>query len=128
MSTFLECGWTSWIMTVMTLAAAACGIAAVVLAARRNAAGKVLGGVTLALSLAVVGAGHAGETLGRAKADAATSSQALDPASRVRLRKEFYQEAAGCVEVGRSFSALPFLLGVAALALAFTRKADASRA
>lgn len=113
------CGWPSFLMLFAGFGALVGGVIALVLAAvRQHRAGLALAIVSLVLALATLGGGPLGALYGRAMIDDVLQSAAIEPAQRERIRAAGYEEAGSCVTLGLSFGALPFVIGMAALALA----------
>jgi hypothetical protein len=125
---FLECGWASWICLLVAMPAVAFGLAAVVTGrarregddattrGRRASLSRTLGVVAMVLGGGSLLIGVAGRQMGLMKVMSATSSQAIDPGQRDRIRAEGLREANGCVAVGGAAAALPFVLGAIAIA------------
>lgn len=116
---FRGCGAASWLVMLVAIVAIPFSMLAVALAIGRIRASKIVAGLAVVVALLPVGIGAVGMSLGRAKVDAILESGVVDPAFHERIRIEGYKEADGCGLVGLGFGALPLVIGLAAVALAF---------
>lgn len=126
MEAFRECGFMSFAVLLLGVIAVVLGLIAVALALLKPRIGLVLAVVALAASCGVPGSGAAGTLLGRMKVDEAVSGGAINPEMRERIRAVGYAEARQCTTLGGVVGALPLVLALGALGVAFARRrADA---
>jgi hypothetical protein len=116
---FQACGWWSWLSLLVALGALALAAVALIVALSRARAAVLLAWLALAVALLPVGVGAAGMAFGRSRVNQAVASGFVDPSQLERIREEGYREAGSCVTLGGTFTALPLLLAVAALAAAY---------
>lgn len=120
---FQACGFASWLCLLAAILATPLCIAAVAFAFSRAPGRKVLAVLAFVASLLPMSAGLFGMLVGRAKVDAVLDTPGLiDPASKELIRREGYAEAGGCLTIGGVLGALPLVLGVTAVAVAFGRR------
>lgn len=125
---FQQCGWPSWLSLLLGLCSLAFAAVALGAALFRARAAVLLSWSALALALLPAGVGTIGMALLRAKVDRLLAEEPLDPSQIVSLRREGYEEAAGCVTLGGALSGLPFVLAVIALPTAYTLRRRAEPA
>jgi disulfide bond formation protein DsbB len=113
----MDCGWAAWLCVLIAFPAFVAGVLALVLALKARAAAGVLGGLAIALGVFGVGTGLMGRQWGISRVMGATSSAALDPSQRDRIRALGMQEAGQCVKIGGFTGGLPILLGLSAIVL-----------
>ncbi|MEZ4222416.1 MAG: hypothetical protein R3B13_15870 [Polyangiaceae bacterium] len=122
MTTFLECGWAAWVVVLVAVVGVAAGLTGLGLALFRPKWGLGVGVLALGIALTIPATGVIGTTLGRSKVDEVLTSGAIDPAMKERIRAVGYAEAKSCTTLGLTFGALPGLLSVIAVGLAFVRR------
>jgi hypothetical protein len=86
----------------------------------------VLGAVAAALGVLAVCVGLLGKQIEIGKVMAATSSQALDPGQRDRIRAIGVMDAGQCVTWGAGTGTLPLVLGVLAVGLGLSARKRAA--
>jgi len=120
-----DCGWAAWLCVLFFLPALATALVALLLARRSPRAAWITGLVASALGVFAIVTALLGRQSGIVKVMGATSSQALDPAQRDRIRIEGFKEANQCLNVGGVTGGLPLVLGVigAAMGYAATKRA-----
>ncbi len=119
------CGWTGLLIVAAAIVALPLGVVAIGLSAMGKRAGWVLGVLALIASLVIPSIGILGTMLGRSVTDEALSGGSVDPSHREKIRQVGYAEADRCTSLGLTGSALPLLLSLSAIGLAFAkRKAD----
>jgi hypothetical protein len=119
---FAACGFASWLSLLCTILAVPLGIAAVGLAFSRARATKAFAVIALVASLLPMSAGLFGMLVGRAKVDTVLDMPGITPSDKERIREEGYREANGCLTIGGVLGALPLVLGITAVAVAFGRR------
>jgi hypothetical protein len=124
---FKECGWAAWLCVLIAMPALAAGVVGLALRGR-HVAGRVLGILAIALGVTTIAVGFAGRELGIATTEAALSGAGIDPAQKARIREVGRAEAGQCVAVGGAMGALPFVLGVIALALGMASRDERASA
>jgi hypothetical protein len=122
MEAFRECGFPAFAVLALTIVAMVIGLVAVSLAILKPRIGLILSALALAVSCSVPGTGAAGTAYGRRMVEGAVSGASVAPELRERIRQQGYAEAAQCTSLGVGFGALPLLLSLGALGLAFARR------
>ena len=119
-----DCGWAGWLCLLIALPGLAAGvIGLVMLQTKARGSAWVAGVVAAGLGLGALGTGVAGRQLDIARVIAATSSHAIDPSQRDRIRAVGLEEANQCVRIGTISGGLPFALGALAIGVGLaTRK------
>ncbi len=120
---FAACGFASWLCVLCAMLALPLCITAAVLAFSRARGAKILAVLALIASLLPASAGLFGMLLGRAKTDQVLDMPGITPFDKERIRQMGYEEANGCLMVGGVLGALPLVLGVTAVTVAFSRRA-----
>jgi hypothetical protein len=122
MDAIRDCGWAGLFMLLLTGVGTLLGVVGAVLGfVRRTTGAKIVGGIVLAIGLADVALGPAGQAAERAQIDSATSGESVSPAQRDRIRKVGYEEAGRCIEAGFETCVLPILFGALSLGLGISR-------
>jgi hypothetical protein len=122
MEAFRECGFPAFLVLALAIIAMVVGIVALSLAILKPRWGLVLSALALAVSCSVPGSGAAGTAYGRQMVEDAVGGESIDPSMRQRILKQGYQEAGQCTTLGVGFGALPLLLSLGALGVAFARR------
>jgi hypothetical protein len=123
---FAACGFASWLCMLCAMLAVPLCIAALALAFSRARGSKIVAVLAFVASLMPMSAGLFGMLLGRAKVDKVLEMPGLTPQDKERIRQMGYEEANGCLTIGGVLGALPLVLGVTAVAVAFGRRPKAS--
>lgn len=122
MESFRNCGWPAFAALGMGSLAMVAGIVALALALIKPRVGIIVAVLAAAVSLGPAGIGFLGMLWGRQQVDSILASGVVDAESTERIRVAGYEEAAQCIPVGATISAVPVLLAGVALAVAFVRK------
>ena len=117
-----ECGFVAYVVLALGLLAVVVALVAVSIAILKPRIGLVLSVLALAVSCGAPGAGVAGTLWNRSKIEDALSGASVDPSQRERIREIGQAEAAQCTTLGLGTGALPLLLSIAALGVAFMRR------
>lgn len=117
-----ECGFMAWVVLALGVLAVLVGLIALAVAIFKPRVGLALGVLALAVSCGVPGAGVAGTAYGRSVTESALSGPSVDEETKARIREQGHAEAAQCTTLGLGTGALPLLLSIAALGVAFFRR------
>lgn len=126
MQAFVECGWPAWVVLLGVIVALPIAATALALAIHRKRTAPVMALLALSIGMAPYGCGTVGEVIGRSQVDAVLSGGSVDPVFAEEIRVTGYAEAAQCRKIGLGGSALPGLVALVALGLAFARRDPAA--
>ena len=105
---------------LLGLVSFAFSLVALLLSFTKNRFALVLAVLAFGITLTPAATGVVGTYLGRSKVDSVLGVVTAD--QRERLKAVGYAEAAQCTKLGLGFGALPMVLGLAAVGVAFARR------
>jgi hypothetical protein len=119
---FRECGWPALVVVLFALLGAVLGLTALGLAVAKTELARAVAVLALGVALAAPGMGAVGTFVGRLVVNRALEGEVLDPSHIDRIRVAGYAEAEQCTTLGLVVGALPLVVAVAGVLVAFLRR------
>ncbi len=120
--TFQNCGWTAYLVTLLTLVGILVGVIALVVAGARLKYARFAAAFALIAAVLPVAVGALGTMYGRSLVDRVLMSGAIDPDKTELIRQTGYAEAAMCTTVGGVGTGIVLLPALLALGAALILK------